>query len=147
MEDYRERHHKQYLEREKDRQRVEQLEKFVKEIQVETSIMGVYKIINSTRDIIKETIDKQKLSQIGLDLIEAINTNPHISIDFNNTIHVTASQEVQKTVKEILGLCGLDDTLEVQYNMDCSRDEEIARQLSAQPPVVRRRGRPRKVLT
>ncbi len=151
MEEHRERHHRQYLEREKERadiiERTEKLEKFVEEIKIDTSILGVYKIVNSIRDTIKDTLDKQKLAQIGMNLVESINTNPYISIDFNNTIQVTASQEVQKTIKVILGLCGIDDDIEIQYNMDCSRDEEIARQLEqVAPPVVRRpRGRPRKV--
>ena len=149
MEDYRARHHMQYIEREKERleiiARAEKLEKLVESIQTETSIMGLYKTVQT----IKENLDKQKLSQFGFNLVEAINTNGFISIDFNNTIHVTASQEVQKVVKEILGQCGIDDDIEVQYNMDCSRDEEVARQLAETvepiPPVARRpRGRPRK---
>jgi hypothetical protein len=149
MEDYRARHHAQYIEREKERleiiARAEKLEKLVESIQTETSILGLYKTVQT----IKENLDKQKLSQFGFNLVEAINTNGFISIDFNNTIHVTASQEVQKVVKEILGQCGIDDDIEVQYNMDCSRDEEVARQLAETvepiPPVARRpRGRPRK---
>jgi hypothetical protein len=149
MEDYRARHHAQYIEREKERleiiERTKKLEKLVESIQTETSILGLYKTVQT----IKENLDKQKLSQFGFNLVEAINTNGFISIDFNNTIHVTASQEVQKVVKEILGQCGIDDDIEVQYNMDCSRDEEVARQLAETvepiPPVARRpRGRPRK---
>jgi hypothetical protein len=151
MDDHRARHHAQYLEREKERteiiERTKKLETLVESIQIETSIMGLYKIVKSVADTLRDNLDKQKLAQIGLGLVEAINTNGFISIDFNNTIHVTASQEVQITVKSILGRCGIDDTIEVQYNMDCSRDEELARELAqTAPPVVRRpRGRPRKV--
>jgi len=95
-------------------------------------------------------IDKQKLGPIGLSLVEAINTNKFITVDFHNTIEVTASQEVQRIVKTVLKICGVDDDIEVQYTMDCSRDEELARELAQTvdpvPPVVRRpRGRPRKV--
>ena len=149
MEDYRARHRAEYLEREKGRaeilERTEKLEKLVESIKIETSIMGVYKIVQT----IKENLDELKRPQIGLSLVLAINTNPFISIDFNNTIHVTASQEVQKVVKEILDQCGIDDDIEVEYNMDCSLDEELARELATTvepiPPVVRRpRGRPRK---
>ena len=154
MDDHRARHHAQYLEREMERteiiERTKKLETLVESIQIETSIMGLYKIVKSVADTLRDNLDKQKLAQIGLGLVEAINTNGFISIDFNNTIHVTASQEVQITVKSILGRCGIDDAIEVQYNMDCSRDEELARELAQTvepvPPVVRRpRGRPRKV--
>ena len=153
MEDYRARHHAEYLQREKERleiiEREEKLEKLVESIQTETSILGLYKTVRSISDTSKDNIDKQKLSQFGFNLVEAINTNGFISIDFNNTIHVTASQEVQQSVKSILGQCGIDEDIEVQYNMDCSRDEEVARELAETvepiPPVVRRpRGRPRK---
>ena len=148
MEDYRARHHAQYLER---IEKIEKLEKLVKSVETLTSMMMIRGTVKKMAQILEDdTIDKQKLGTIGLSLVEAINTNTNISVDFNNQIQVNASQEVQRLVKTVLKICGVDDDIEVQYTMDCSRDEELARELAQTvdpvPPVARRLGgRPRKV--
>lgn len=140
MEDYRSAHHAKYLER---IQKLEKLEKFVEDIKTHTTMNQIKKTVNEMLETIDDKLDKQKLSQIGLSLVEAINTNKFTVTDFNNQTHVLMSRDVHEIVKSILSLCGIDDTIEVQYDMDCSRDEEIARQLSAEPPIVRkRRARP-----
>ncbi len=140
MEDYRSAHHAKYLER---IQKLEKLEKFVEDIKTHTTMNQIKKTVNEMLETIDDKLDKQKLSQIGLSLVEAINTNKFTVTDFNNQTHVLMSRDVHEIVKSILSLCGIDDTIEVQYEMDCSRDEEIARQLSAEPPIVRkRRARP-----
>jgi len=148
MEDYRFRHREQYLEREKDRLdiiiRTNKLEKFVEDIKSHTTMSQIKKTVQEMLKTIDDKLDKQKLSQIGLGLVEAINTNQFTMTNFNNQNHILMSRDVHESVKSILNLCGIDDTIEVQYDMDCSRDEEIARQLTEEPPVVRRRrGRPR----
>ena len=147
MEDYRSRHHTQYIEREKERvdiiDRTNKLEKLVEDIKTHTNMSQIKKTVQEMLKIIDDKLDKQKLSQIGLGLVEAINTNQFTMTNFNNQNHILMSRDVHEIVKSILNLCGIDDTIEVQYDMDCSRDEEIARQLEQEPPVVRRRrGRP-----
>lgn len=147
MEDYRSRHHTQYIEREKERvdiiDRTNKLEKLVEDVKTHTNMSQIKKTVQEMLKIIDDKLDKQKLSQIGLVLVEAINTNQFTMTNFNNQNHILMSRDVHEIVKSILNLCGIDDTIEVQYDMDCSRDEEIARQLEQEPPVVRRRrGRP-----
>ena len=152
MEDYRSAHHAKYLERIQElaglkklilerSQKFEKLKKLVEDIKTHTTMNQIKTTVNEMLETIEsdEALDKQKLSQIGLDLVETINTNKFTMTDFNNHIHVLMSRDVHAIVKSILSLCGIDDSIEVQYEMDCSRDEEIARQLTFEPPVLRRR--------
>jgi hypothetical protein len=138
MEDYRSAHHAKYLER---IQKFEKLDKCIDEIKTHVTMNQIKKTVDEMLEIIESNkeLDKQKLSQIGMSLVEAINTNKFTVTDFSNQIHVLMSRDVHAIVKSILSLCGIDDTIEVQYDMDCTRDEEIARQLSFEPPVLRRR--------
>jgi hypothetical protein len=149
MEDYRSAHHAKYLERIQEiekreklqLEKIQKLEKLVEDIKAHTTMNQIKTTVNEMLETIEsdESLDKQKLSQIGLDLVEAINTNKFTVTDFNNQTHVLMSRDVHAIVKSILSLCGIDDSIEVQYEMDCSRDEEIARQLTFEPPVLRRR--------
>ena len=147
MEDYRSAHHAKYLER---MQKLEKLEKHIEDIKTHATMNQIKKTVNEMLEIIESgegTLDKQKLSQIGLSLVEAINTTRFAMTDFSNQMHVLVSRDVHAIVKSILSLCGIDDTIEVQYDMDCSQDEEIARRMSVEPPVIRRRrvsARPRR---
>ena len=146
MEDYRSAHHAKYLER---IQKLEKLDTCIDEIKTHVTMNQIKKTVDEMLEIIESNkeLDKQKLSSIGLSLVEAINTNTFIVTDFSNQIHILMSRDVHAIVKSILSLCGIDDNIEVQYDMDCSMDEEIARQLAqeAPPPIARRpRGRPRR---
>ena len=147
MEDYRSAHHAKYLER---IQKLEKLDKYIEDIKTHATMNQIKKTVNEILEIIEKddgSIDKQKLSSIGLSLVEAINTTRFAMTDFSNQMHVLVSLDVHAIVKSILSLCGIDDTIEVQYDMDCSRDEEIARRMSVEPPVLRRRrvsARPRR---
>jgi hypothetical protein len=147
MEDYRSIHRTKYLERVEAAEKIEHLNKLVENIKTHTNIRQIQKTVQEMADTIHNKLDITKLSQIGLNLVEAISSNPNTKVDFNIHVQVQMSQDVQKNVKSILSLCGIDDNIEVQYEMDCSRDEEIARQLAqeAPPPIARRpRGRPRR---
>jgi hypothetical protein len=152
MEDYRSAHHAKYLERIQEleeieklllgrSQKIEKLKKLVEDIKTQTTMNQIKTTVNEMLETIEsdEALDKQKLSQIGLDLVETINTNKFTMTDFNNHVHVLMSRDVHAIVKSILSLCGIDDNIEVQYEMDCSQDEEIARRMSMEPPVLRRR--------
>ncbi len=149
MEDYRSAHHTKYLERIQEiekreklqLEKIQKLEKLVEDIKAHTTMNQIKTTVNEMLETIEsdEALDKQKLSQIGLDLVETINTNKFTMTDFNNHVHVLMSRDVHAIVKSILSLCGIDDSIEVQYEMDCSQDEEIARRMSMEPPVLRRR--------
>ena len=142
MEEYRARHHEKYLERERI---IKQKENFIKVLKEHTNLN---QIKNTTAEILEFSVT-QRNAEFGLKVLDAINNNQTIKTDFNNRIQILVSQEVQENVKKILELCGIEG-VEVNYDMDCSQDEDIARQLAQEPepepPRVRRpRGRPRRI--
>ena len=147
MEDYRAVHHAKYLERTRVIERWKRIHAIVESIKDHVDLSEIRKSVSEILCIVQEPV---KELDFGLKLVEAINTNKSIVVHLDNPVQITMSRKIQEDVKTILGLCGLDDTIEVQYDMDCSRDEEIARNLAEPdpvPPVVRRRGRgrPRRV--
>jgi hypothetical protein len=143
MEDYRAVHHAKYLERVRVVERWKRIHEIVDSIHEHVDLTDIRASVSEIMSIVQEPV---KELDFGLKLVEAINTNKAIVVQLDNPVQVTMSRKIQEDVKTILGLCGLDDTIEVQYDMDCSRDEEIARNLAEPdpvPPVVRRRGRGR----
>jgi len=166
MDSYRAMHHARYLEREREIEervllaeaaekarllelaKVESIRVLVQSIRDKTSIDEVHKVISDILKFRGDPPEKSLLSQVGLELVEAINTNQSLATNFNSPIQVRKSIGIHNGVKHILQMCGIEESIEMEYAMDCSRDEEIARQLATEPaqaPVVRRgRGRPRR---
>jgi hypothetical protein len=141
MEDYRAIHHAKYLERVRVVERWKRIHEIVDSIKEHGDLSEIRASVSEIMEIVQEPV---KALDFGLELVEAINTNKAIVVRLDNPEQVTTSRKIQEDVKTILGLCGLDDTIEVEYVMDCSRDEEIARSLAEpDPPIVRRRGRGR----
>jgi hypothetical protein len=132
MEDYRALHRAKYLEREKERL---ELEKNRKKLYEKIEKLKTYKTmntINKTLGEIREGLDileKPKLTEFGLAVLEAINTNPSVTTNFHKPKQVQTSTQVQESVKQVLTYCGIEG-LEINNEMDCSRDEEIARNLA-----------------
>ena len=153
MDDYRAIHRARYLEREKERteklEKIERLKTLVESIETHTNMRQIQGTVQEISDTLPDVVlDKDELTRIGLRLVEVISANQFTKTDFNHHVQVQMSQDVHGAVKNILNLCGIDDTIEVQYDMDCSRDEEIAQELAREPPppIARRpRGRPRRV--
>ena len=143
MDDYFAVHHAKYLERVRVVERWERIHEIVDSIKDHGDISDIRKSVSEIMAIVQEPV---KELDFGLKLVEAINTNKAIVVQVDNPVQVTMGRKIQEDVKKILGLCGLDDTIEIQYDMDCSRDEEIARSLAEPAPlgVRRRRGRPRR---
>jgi len=142
MEDYKAAHHAKYIERVAATERWNAIHAIVDSIKEHKDLSDIRSSVSTILDTMKEPV---KELDFGLKLVEAINTNGSITIQVDNPVQTTMSRKIQEDVKKILGLCGLDDTIEIQYDMDCSRDEEIARQLAEPEPVVRpKRGRPRR---
>ena len=140
MEEHKARHREKYLERER---LIKIKENFIEVLSNHTTLN---QIKNTTEEILEFVVKAD--SEFGLKVLDAINNNQAIKTDFNNRMQVRTSQEVQENVKKILELCGIEG-VEVNYEMDCSQDEDIARQLAQEPdpPRVRRpRGRPRRVV-
>jgi hypothetical protein len=132
MEDYRALHRAKYLEREKERL---ELEKKRKKLYEKIEKLKIYKTMNTINKTLGEIIEgldileKPKLTEFGLAVLEAINTNPSVTTNFHKPKQVQTSTQVQESVKQVLTYCGIEG-LEINYEMDCSRDEEIARNLA-----------------
>ena len=144
--DYTAVHRARYLERIRQE---EELHNHVLQIKQYTSMKEIDESVSLILELIKNPIDKKILFECGLQLIDSINNNKSIITRFDDSNQVLLCFKVQKNVKTILNLCSVDDNIEIQYDMDCSKDEEIARQLvfsDPKPPVRRRRGRPRRVV-
>ena len=56
-----------------------------------------------------------------MEMVDVISNSPHIMINFDDLDEVALSREVLRLFREVLG-----DDLELEFNMDCSRDEELA---------------------
>lgn len=143
MDDYFAVHHAKYLERVRVIERWERIHEIIDSIKDHGDLAEIRKSVSEIMAIVQEPV---KELDFGLKLVEAINTNKAIMVQIDNPVQVTMGRKIQEDVKKILGLCGLDDTIEIEYVMDCSRDEDIARGLAEPAPlgVRRRRGRPRR---
>ena len=132
MEDYRAIHRAKYLEREQERL---ELEKKRKKLYEKIEKLKTYKTMNTVHKTLGEIregldiLEKSKLTEFGLAVLEAINTNPSVTTNFHKPKQVQTSTQVQESVKQVLTYCGIEG-LEINYEMDCSRDEEIARNLA-----------------
>jgi hypothetical protein len=74
----------------------------------------------------------KKLGDVIMKVFESVNQNNITKINFNNREDVNASKLISQTMNSILSKVGIqheDDNLEVEYEMDCTADEEFARQL------------------
>ena len=126
MEEYRAVHHARYLERERIRERSKRVHELIESILECKTIFEVRKVTKKLLEILEEPVEEL---DFGLRLVEVISTSPLVKVQLDKKSHTQASRTIQGNVKKILSLCGLDDTIEIQYDMDCSRDEEIARSL------------------
>jgi hypothetical protein len=69
-----------------------------------------------------------------LKLFDSVNS-ANATVFLNNSAHIEASNKIHRLMTHMLYECGMlqsDDTnsLDVEIDMDCSKDEELARQLA-----------------
>jgi hypothetical protein len=122
---------------EEERQRKEKEDKALALID---TYSGLLKESNNLKEMIKilekvtvgiEGLPVEKLNAKGYDLLEIVNTNRNISINIANERERGNSEKIKELVKGILCKCGIEaDDMDMEFDMDCSRDEEIARQLA-----------------
>jgi hypothetical protein len=125
MDEYRARHHAVYLKEQALRDRIEAVRDAPTLDEVHLAVAGILSELRAGPP------DRGRLTEIGLLLVDAISKNPKASTDFSNTFQVRKSQGVFRAVQKILAICGVAEAIEVQYEMDCSRDELIAQQLQS----------------
>jgi len=132
MDEHRARHRAEYLQREQERLELEMKRKKMYEKIEKIKTYKTMNTISKTLGDIAEglvNIEKPKLTEFGLAVLEAINNNPSVTTNFHKPKQVQMSKQVQESVQNILKYCGIEG-LEINYEMDCSRDEEIARNLA-----------------
>jgi hypothetical protein len=83
-----------------------------------------------------EHAEADRVKAAAMSLLDGINTRSSISVKFSDPGHVEATKDMQQAMKDLLSLCGVLDAsaheeLQLHVEMDCSRDEELARQLQA----------------
>lgn len=161
MDDYIAFHRAKYLERERAREAERQKElakqQFVddviaklgasiEEVKLATSMQVVSNHATRVLTMLRDTLllsecdeshvlsKKDTFTTLGLDFLQSINTNQAIVTNFNSRDQVDMSRALQDIVRQILKCCYVEDaeSLDVLYDMDCSRDEELAQQLSQQ---------------
>jgi hypothetical protein len=81
-------------------------------------------------------IEAQSMMKLVVDAVlkvfESVNNNTSAKINFNDREEINISKQIQQTMKAILSKVGIqheDENLEVNYEMDCTQDEEFAQQL------------------
>lgn len=150
---------------EEERQRKEKEEEALALID---TYCGLLKETDNHKEMIKilekvnESLDGiplEKLNSKGYDLLEIVNGNKNISINIANERERGNSEKIKELMKVILCKCGIEaGDMDMEFDMDCSRDEEIARQLArsfiTEPVPVplntapkKKRGRPPKNTT
>jgi len=123
MDEYRARHHALFLEEQALRDRIAA-------VRDAPTLDDVHRAVSEILSGLRvRPPDRGRLPEIGLGLVDAISKNPKASTDFSNQFQVRKSQGVFRAVKKILVICGVDEGIEVQYEMDCEGDEAIAQRL------------------
>ena len=93
--------------------------------------LNIHKWSDSNNTDINNQMMK-KIVDAVLKVFESVNNNSITKINFNNRHDINTSKNIQQTMKSILNKVGIqheDDNLEVNYEMDCSQDEEFAQRL------------------
>lgn len=71
------------------------------------------------------------LQNKGMDFLTKVNTNSSVKVNFNDTKDVELSRNIQGLVKNILEKLGIPaGNMGIEYHMDTSNDEEVARKLN-----------------
>lgn len=175
--DYRSLHHQRYLERERLREEEEKvrlaaeqaekqrIQEYVADLHVFCNVLEsacciaeAKQVLENIKDKLDVNIKHEDLLGIGGKILEVLHSNPNVKINLLEPSDIQASQDIKELSKLILTTLGLDASdIDLEFEMDCSKDEEIARALAESwgsplpalpiinPPVIpRRRGRPRK---
>jgi hypothetical protein len=95
-----------------------------------------FKNVNNVNNVNNMNPNNQNMMKQIVDAVlkvfESVNNNTSAKINFNDREEINTSKCIQQTMKAILGKVGIqheDENLEVNYEMDCTQDEEFAQQL------------------
>lgn len=158
LEYYRNKHASKYHERIKEQEKIyNDFENYVLNLENCTSILALKQYLKDIIETLKKSDvvkDQIKKKYNALDIINKINNNATSVVDFSNADDRTAVTEIKDLMKELLDLFQIYDDINIEISMDCSKDEEIARQLAQftsqlqqvlpTPAQPKRRGRRRR---
>lgn len=171
LHDYRARHRLQYMAREAVRQKIEQsindtLDQFETCIndcmiatalkEVKTALHELYAKIELVKEnLLLNTTAMETMKDNAFKLLQAINTNTQLSAITSDVAQMQDCNSVHTYIKQIMSFTGAiaeSEDIALDLEMDCSQDEQIARQLQqellSQPPPIltsqRRRARRRR---
>lgn len=115
-------------ERKKREEALNQLSIYCNHITVSDNLADIDRLLTKLHTFLK----KSKIKDIGkgMDILESVNTNPNIHINLMDQREVKLSNKMKDTLKSVLTLLGMDaQDMNLEYEMDCKDDEDIARQL------------------
>ena len=93
---------------------------------IDTHIDKFKNVNPNNQNMMKQIVDAV------LKVFESVNNNTCAKINFNDREEINISKQIQQTMKAIFGKVGIqheDENLEINYEMDCTQDEEFAQQL------------------
>lgn len=158
MEDYRRKHAEIYLQRQKEREEEERriqeeeqrkdmyvqeltssLQNAVAECPTMVSLTQVLDMLRALMHLLQQEPDvwrarmEDEVRLHVMDILQAINGNVALRVSFSSILEVQLSRDIHSTMNAILKTTNIiqaaEEDLSVEIHMDCSRDEEIARQL------------------
>lgn len=132
---YKERHQSRYIDRENARNNITTtFETHSTNIESATQLKQMEEALKSIESAFKDfptsIAPPSNIQEKGMNVLNKVNTNTNVKVNFADVNDIHLSKNIENLVKNILEKCGIQSgTMNVEYNMDTSRDEEIARQM------------------
>lgn len=88
----------------------------------------VAQILQSVQDSMQGMPQVKLPDFLGFNMLNNINTNQNIKVNFNNKNEVDLSKSIHQLTKNILAKCGIPcgNDIDIEYDMDTTNDENIA---------------------
>lgn len=115
----------------KQEEALNQLSIYCNHIMVSDKLADIDRLLTKLHTFLKKSkINHPSLNGRGMDLLESVNANPNIHINLMDKREVKLSNKMKETLKSVLALLGVDaQDMNLEYEMDCTNDEDIARRL------------------
>jgi hypothetical protein len=117
------------------------VEQAIMQVKVATTLQTVVNVVQAMHQTLQglcetwsKVPDNDLLKAAVMQLFQCINDNRNIQVRITETEQLSASTYIQETMRDVLMSTGIlekgDDVLCLEYDMDCSNDEELARTLA-----------------
>lgn len=147
LSDYKALHQKRYQEREAKREAV------LSACKSFDGCVSIPDACQKMRDLLTTLEDPEVTSiirpELGMDILQGLNENVELKVSMMDR---NRADELHSMLKVVMEKLGCDPDVKLEFDMDCSKDEEIARALAqtfiddyvVPPPAPRRTRRPRR---